>query len=84
MNKASHGRFGEEKTCRSRNCSTLGITMATESFALQLRQLLEQISFIKDQVEQLDVEIAAYMKQTDSFITTIPGIGPVLGAVILE
>jgi transposase len=39
---------------------------------------------VEEQVEQLDLEIAAYMKQTDSYITTIPGIGPVLGAVILS
>lgn len=58
--------------------------VATDAFAFQLRQLLEQISFIEDQIEELDLKIAAYMEQTDSFITTIPGIGPVLGAVILS
>jgi transposase len=86
LDKASHGRFGKDKALQIKDAAvhSLGITIATDAFAFQLRQLLEQISFIEDQVEQLDLEIAAYMKQTDSFITTIPGIGPVLGAVIIS
>ena len=86
LDKASHGRFGKDKALQIKDVAahSLGITIATDAFAFQLKQLLEQISFIEDQVEQLDLEIAAYMKQTDCFITTIPGIGPVLGAVILS
>lgn len=86
LDKASHGRFGKDKALQIKDAAvhSLGITIATDAFAFQLRQLLEQISFIEDQVEQLDLEIAAHMKRTDSFITTIPGIGPVLGAVIIS
>ncbi len=86
LDKASRGRFGKDKALQIKDVAahSLGITFATNAFSFQLRQLLEQISFIEDQVEQLDLEIAAYMKRTDSFITTIPGIGPVLGAVILS
>ncbi len=86
LDKASKGHFGKDKALQIKDAAanSLGITIATDAFAFQLRQLLEQISFIEDQVDQLDLEIAAYMKQTDSFITTIPGIGPVLGAVILS
>lgn len=86
LDKTSKGRFGKDKALQIKDVAahSFGITIATDAFAFQLRQLLEQISFIEDQVEQLDLEIAAYMRQSDSFITTIPGIGPVLGAVILS
>ena len=86
LDKASRGRFGKDKALQIKDAAvhSLGITFATDAFAFQLRQLLEQISFVEEQVEQLDLEIAAYMKQTESYITTIPGIGPVLGAVILS
>jgi transposase len=86
LDKASKGHFGKDKALQIKDVAahSIGITIATDAFAFQLRQLLEQISFIEDQVEQLDLEIAAYMKRTDSFITTIPGIGPVLGAVIIS
>lgn len=86
LDKASKGRFGKDKALQLKDVAahSLGITIATDAFAFQLRQLLEQISFIEDQVEELDLKIAAYLEQTDSYITTIPGIGPVLGAVILS
>lgn len=86
LDKASKGRLGKDKALQIKDAAahSLGITIATDAFAFQLKQLLEQISFIEDQVNQLDLEIADYMKRTDSFITTIPGIGPVLGAVILS
>ena len=84
--KASKGHFGKDKALQIKDAAvhSLGITIATDAFAFQLRQLLEQIGFIEDQVDELDSEIAAYMKQTDSFLTTIPGIGPILGAVIMS
>lgn len=86
LEKASRGRFGKDKAMQLKDVASrsLGITIATDAFAFQLKQLLEQISFIEDQVEELDLKIAAYLEQTDSYITTIPGIGPVLGAVILS
>lgn len=86
LDKASRGRFGKDKAMQIKDAAqnSFGITIATDAFAFQLRQLLEQIDFIEGQVEQLDAEISAYMSKTDSFITTIPGIGPVLGAIILS
>jgi transposase len=86
LDKTSKGRFGKDKALQIKSVAahSFGITIATDAFAFQLRQLLEQISFIEDQVDLLDMEIAAYMRQSASFITTIPGIGPVLGAVILS
>jgi transposase len=86
LDKASRGRFGKDKAVQLKDAAahSFGITIATDAFSFQLRQILEQIAFIEDQVDLLDLEISAYMKRTESFITTIPGIGPVLGAVILS
>jgi len=83
--KASRGRFGREKAMQLKEAASnsFGITIAVDAFAFQLRQILEQVSFIEKQVEDLDMQIARYIQETDTYITTIPGIGPVLGAVIL-
>jgi len=85
LDKASRGRFGKEKAQQIKDAASnsFGITIATDAFAFQLRQLLDQIFYIEGQVEVLDQQIAVYMEQTNSFITTIPGVGAVLGAVIL-
>jgi transposase len=86
LEKASRGRFGKEKALQIKDIASnsLGITIATDAFTFQLRQMLEQIGFIEDQVEALDVEITAYMEKSGNYITTVPGIGPVLGAVIIS
>lgn len=83
--KASKGHFGKDKAKELKNAAnqSFGITVATDAFAFQLKQILEQITFIEEQVSGLDIQIAEYIKQSDSFITTIPGIGSVLGAIIL-
>src|SRR5690606_21038652 len=85
LSKASKGRLGREKAMQVKQAATnsFGITIAVDAFAFQLRQILEQVSFIETQVADLDKEITRYMRESDCFITTIPGIGPVLGAVIL-
>lgn len=84
--KSSKGRFGVEKALELKAVASksLGIKIATDAFAFQLRQLIDQLEFIEEQVEMLDAQIAEYMERTNSFITTIPGIGPVIGAVIVS
>jgi transposase len=86
INKASKGRFGTEKALEMKAIASksLGIRFATDAFAFQLRQIVEQLEFVESKVAELDEQIAEYMKRSDSYITTIPGIGPVLGAVIIS
>ncbi len=86
LSKSSKGHFGVEKALELKAVASksLGIKIATDAFTFQLRQLVDQLEYIEEQIEALDSEIADYMKRTDSFITTIPGIDPVLGAVIVS
>ena len=63
--------------------NSFGLSFCSDSFSFQLRALLEQMKFIERQVKDTECEIAAIMDTLQSPITTITGIGPVLGAVIL-
>ena len=63
--------------------TTIGVKFCLDSFSLQIKMLIEQISFIETQVESIEEEISTIMSKLDSPITTIPGIGPVIGATIL-
>lgn len=83
--KASRGHFGKDKAMQLKETAmnSIGITVAVDAFAFQLKQILEQVSFIEAQVKNLDIEITRYMQESDTYIMTIPGIGPVLGAIIL-
>ena len=85
LRKASRGRFGEAKTeeIRAAAKNSFGITIATSAFAMQLRQLLEMIDLLERQLDELDFEIEQYMIKLDTCITSCPGIGNVLGGIIL-
>jgi transposase len=82
----SRGRFGEAKAEQLRDAAkrSFGITIGTSAFAMQLRQLLEMIALLEKQLLELEEEITQYLRKFDTYITTCPGIGDVLGAVILS
>lgn len=86
LTKASMGKFKMQKAEQIKNAAagSFGVSFAKQAFAFQIRQLIEQINFIEKQLDELDREIAKLLAQTDSFITTITGVGPVLGAAILS
>ena len=86
LEKASHGQFGKEKAeqLKAAAASSFGVSFAKDAFAFQIRQLIEQLEFLDGQVAELEEQISSLLKQTGSYITTIPGIGDTLGAIILS
>lgn len=86
LSKASHGRFGEEKAkeIRSAAAGSFGVGFAKSAFAFQIKQLVEQLMFLETQIEELDEQISYLLKQVNQVITTIPGIGDTLGAIIIS
>lgn len=85
LEKASHGRFGREKAeqLKAAAGSSFGVSFARDAFSFQIRQLIEQLEFLEGQIAELEEQISSLLKQTGSYITTIPGIGDTLGAIIL-
>ena len=67
--------------------NSFGISFGLESLKFQLQSLLAHISFIEEQVSpfieeqvsQIDSKIAELLEEFKSTITTIPGIGNVIG-----
>ena len=81
LNKASKGRFGIEKAQEIKEYATK--SFAKETFLFQIRQIINQISFIESQLKELEEKITNILKTLNSEITTITGIGDILGASIL-
>ena len=52
--------------------------------SLLIKQYLEHIRFTENQIKDIDEKIAQIFSEFDTYITTIPGIGPVLGAIIFS
>ncbi|HEO3673222.1 TPA: IS110 family transposase [Streptococcus agalactiae] len=86
LEKTSRGHFGKPKAMEIKTLASqsVGIHLAQDAFAFQIRQMLEQLDFVETQIQDLEQEIQAYMDKLDSPVTSVPGVGPVYGAVILS
>lgn len=86
LEKNSRGRFSLEKAKQIQHsaATTFGISFAKEAFSFQIRQILSQIHFLETQIRELEEQIAQLLAQSDySLITSITGIGDVLGGIIV-
>lgn len=86
LNKASHGRFGKEKAeeLKAAAKDTFGVAFAKDAFSFQIKQLMQQVVFLEKQLSELEEQIADLLHKTNQYITTINGIGDVLGAIIVS
>lgn len=85
ISKCSRGRHGRSKADQIKQAAenSFGVKFATDAFAFQIRQMVEQIKFIEAQLQELEGQITAMLYDINQVITTIPGVGDVLGAVIV-
>ena len=83
--KCSNGRFGFAKAEEIQNLAlnTFGVKFAKRSFSFQIKQIINQISFLEEQLKFLEKEIEYLLNDINPIITTITGIGSVLGASII-
>lgn len=86
LNKASRGKLGKEKAeeIKAAAKDTFGVAFAKDAFSFQIKQLIQQIVFTEKQLYELEEQIAELLHQTNQYITTITGIGDVLGAIIVS
>ena len=83
LSRKKIGQNTAEKLIHSAK-NSFGVTFSKESFTFQLKLLIEQVKFIEGQVKDCENKIKELMEKINSPITTIPGIGTVLGAIIIS
>lgn len=86
LNKASHGRFGKDKAQELKAVAkgTFGVAFAKDAFSFQIKQLMQQLTFLENQLSELEEQIANLLHETNQYITTISGIGDTIGAIIVS
>jgi len=84
MKSFSHGKHGRAKAEKLKEIAKNSIAFHNAGSACELMLVAERILFLEKQCGKLEDEIATIMKELNSTITTIPGIGVVLGAIILS
>jgi len=86
LETASRKRYRLPKALQIKEIAqnSFGISLAADTFSLLIKQHVEHVRFIEGQIANIDAKIAELFSRFDTCITTIPGIGPVLGATIFS
>lgn len=82
----SNKRFGIAKAEEIKHvaANSFGILMGIESMSMLIKQYIEHIRFSEKQINEINERITEKFAEFDTYITTIPGIGTVLGATIFS
>lgn len=86
LSTSSKGRLGHSKAEQLQNLAkkSFGIKFATEALVMEIKSIISTIEHLQNQVSKLDEKIAVLLRSLGTTIETIPGIGPVLGAIIVS
>ena len=86
IKKASKGRFGPEKAKQIKDTAknSFGVKFAHDCFSFQIKQIISQINFLEKLIKESEERISKLLHEFNSTITSITGIGEILGAVILS
>jgi len=79
----SHGRYGRDKALEIRELASRSIGLDSRATGFELQQTIRLVQGIQSEIDALDLEIKAIMREIDSPILSIPGVGYVIGAIIL-
>ncbi len=80
---ASHGRYGRDMAVDIRDSARCSIGSRMPAKSLELQHTIRLIQELGAEIEEIETAIQAIMEELHSPITTIPGIGYRMGAMIL-
>lgn len=83
LSDASNGRYDRDKTIAIRDSARRSIGSVMPAKSLELRHTIALIRELNAEIEQIEAEIQSLMETIQSPITTIPGIGFRMGAMII-
>ena len=83
LHEASKGRYGREKAIEIRNAARNSIGSAMPAKSLELKHTIRLIGELDAEIDEIEKEINSIMDEVHSPITTIPGIGSRMGAMVL-
>jgi transposase len=83
LSDASKGRYDREKAVEIRDAARNSIGSRMPAKSLELKHTIRLIRELEAEIEEIEIEINSIMEVVHSPITTIPGIGTRMGAMIL-
>ena len=83
LDNASKGRYGRDKAVEIREAARRSIGSKMPAKSLELRHTIQLILELDKEIDEVEAAIAEIMYSIQSPITTIPGMGLRMGAMIL-
>ncbi len=83
LGDASKGHYGRDMALTIRDASRVSVGSVMPTKSLELRHTIRLIRELDTEIEEIEASILGLMEQINSPITTIPGIGFRMGAMIL-
>ena len=81
--EASKGHYGRDRAIALRDAARNSIGSYMPAKSLELKHTIQLIQVLDAEIEEVESEIEKLMEHTKSPITSIPGIGIRMGAMIL-
>ena len=83
LHDASKGHYDREMAIKIRDAARNSIGSRMPAKSLELKHTIQLIRELDAEIEEIEIEINSIMDEVHSPITTIPGIGTRMGAMIL-
>lgn len=85
LSKYSKGKFNKETALHIKKVAkqSFGIKFTTDACSFEIKQLINQIIFLENQIDEVGKEIKELYNKLDSHLLSVPGVGVNLAPVIL-
>lgn len=83
LEKASKGKYSRDKAIEIRELAKNSIGTVSKSLSFELKQVIQTILFLEEQIDELDKELKNLVDELESPLMSIPGISYVTVAYIL-
>lgn len=84
LSVSSRGKMGSEKAAVIIELAKKSVGQYSHADSLALVMTLEEIAFFSQQIKRMEAEIHAIFREHPSPVLTIPGVGEVIGAMIVS
>lgn len=85
LTKHSKGKFNKDTALHIKEVakSSFGIKFTTDACSFEIKQLINQILFLENQIDEVDKQIKELYDKLDNHLLSVPGIGKTIAPIIL-
>lgn len=85
LSKHSKGKFNKDTALHLKEIakSSFGIKFTTDACSFEIKQIINQIIFLENQINEVNIQIKELYNKLDSHLLSVPGVGVTIAPIIL-